>query len=434
MIIAANIVLPVGTSPIEHGAVVIEGERIKAVGSREGILATYQGRRLVDFGHAIIMPGLVNAHTHLEYTAQGPLNEPRPFLPWIQSLGRTGRELSREDLRRSATHGAQLLLKAGVTCVGDIVTFGPGLEAALEVGLRGVSYIEALGLRGEDLRPQMAAIDERLRWAEQQAEGSSLRVGISPHSVYVTSTKALVDLGRLADDQQVPVAMHLAETRAECQFVRTGDGDLAEMLKVIADHDLIASGGCGISPVEHVARCGLTRREQTLMVHCVHLAQTDIALLATSGVGIALCPRSNFLLQVGEAPVLELFQAGVRIGLGTDSLASNLDLDLFAEMRALRELCQQQAHTKPEPAAVPTARELLRSATLTGAEILGMDGDVGSLEPGKLADLAVVRLPEGDVGNPEEWLVTKAQGSDILCTMIGGEPVYQAVPHLPLFS
>lgn len=423
MIVTADIVLPLSREPIVDGAVAIHGDRIQAVGPRQAVLAANPDRQVLDFGQAIAMPGLVNVHTHLEYTDMGPLSEARPFLSWIQELVAASRRFSRDDWSRSAKRGARLLLEAGVTCMGDIVTFGPGLEAALEAGLRGISYIEAVGLRGNHPREQVAAVEQRLHWAHALAEGSRLKIGLSPHSVYTLSSEVLEELGRLASERQLPVAIHLAETGAECQLVETGEGELAEALKRVGGHDLISSRGRGISPVEHIRRCGLLDRK-TLAVHCVHLSDADVALLADAEADVALCPRSNHLLQTGAAPVLELWQGGVRLGIGTDSLASNSSFDLFAEMRLLRALCREKAAaSKTVPA--PSACDLVRLATLAGAEALGLESAIGSLEPGKYADIAIVRATASAVDDPYEYLIAQATHRDILCTMIGGKVTHR---------
>ena len=428
MIIAADIVLPLSREPIVDGAVAIEGDRIQAVGPRQEVLAASASRRVLDFGHAIVMPGLVNLHTHLEYTDMGPLNESRPFLSWIQGLVAASRKFSREDWSRSAKRGVRLLLEAGITCVGDIVTFGPGLEVALEAGLRGISYVEAVGLRGNDPHEQVADVEQRLRWAQTLAEGKNLKIGLSPHSVYTLSSKVLEELGRLANERQLPLAIHLAETQAECQLVGAGEGELAEALRRIGGHDLVSSRGRGISPVEHIWRSGLLD-QKTLAVHCVHLSEADVVLLSDAKADVVLCPWSNRLLQVGDAPTLRLWQERVRMGVGTDSLASNFGFDLFAEMRLLRALCQRQVAVGSGAMPVPSARDLMQLATLAGAEILGLGGDIGSLEPGKYADIAIVGAPGLAIGDPYEYLVAQAVRSDILCTIIGGNITYLASKH-----
>lgn len=428
MIITADFVLPISGEPIKNGAIVIEADRIQAVGPKQTMVAAYPDKRVLDSGRAIVMPGLANLHTHLEYTDLGPLSEPQTFLPWIQRLVASSHSLNRDDWLRSARHGAQMLLSGGVTCIGDITTFGPGLEAALAVGLRGICYIEAVGLRGDDHREQMAAVEQKLIWAEALAKGSRLKIGLSPHTVYTISSNALVELGRLAEDRQLAVAIHLAETEAECRLVESGRGELAESLMRIGGHDLIASGGRGISPVELAWRSGLLK-QNTLAIHCVHLSEADLKSIVRTEAAVALCPWSNSLLQVGTAPVLSLISNGIRMGVGTDSLASNYSLDLFAEMRLLRTICHQQTIPIAEPGPVPSARDLLYLATLKGAKALGLEDEIGSIEPGKYADLAVIKVSGPPVNDPYEYLVRYAKSDHIVCTFISGQMVYRN-PHL----
>lgn len=422
MIVTADVVLPVSAEPIRRGALVIEGERIQAVGSRDAILATYRDKRIIDYGRAIVLPGLVNAHAHLEYTALGPFGPPQPFLPWIQRLVAVSGKLSRNDWLNSAREGARSLLAAGITCVADVVTFGPGLEATLEAGLRGVSFVEAVGLRGDDVTEQLSTIRHQLDRAGAIVANSRRRIGLAPHSVYTVSSAALGEIGKIAAKRDIPITIHLAETDGECQLVQTGTGELAEALRRIGGHDLIASGGLGVSPVEHLRRCGLLHRHTTV-VHAVHVSEADVTVLADKGVGVALCPRSNHFLQVGEAPVARLWREGVTLGVGTDSLASNQTLDLFAEIRLLRIESAGAAGSPPD--SVPSRRDLVRWITLDGARLLGLDGEIGSLEPGKMADLAIVSMLAGYVDDPYDFLVEEASADDVVGTIIGGAVAYR---------
>jgi aminodeoxyfutalosine deaminase len=437
MLLTAGLALPMdGRPPIRDAAVLIEGARIAAVGARREVLARPDaaGHERRDFGDAVLLPGLVNAHIHLEYTHLGPLPAPRPFLPWIRDLVAWSAERAPADWERSARDGVAQSLRAGVTCLGEIVTRGPGLGAMVEAGLHGVAYVELAGVREENLAEKLARFDALVATAEGQVQAAGdpgLRVGLSPHAPYSIVGRMIGHVAERARDAGMPLAMHLAESPGEVALLRDGTGVIAEFLRAgLAEGrgeppDYYREGGHGLGPIAYAAARGLfAPGHPTLVIHGVHLDADDIAAIARHGAAVALCPRSNRLLECGDAPVAALLDAGIPLGIGTDSLGSNEDLDLFAELRALAALARgQRPATLPDEGAL--ARRLLGIATAEGARALALDDRLGALAPGKLADLAVLDLDVGD-DDPHVAVLDRASAAGVRCTVLGGRVVHEA--------
>ena len=429
-LLTADWVMPVTAPPIRDGAVLIVGERIRAVGPRRAIEKPHNATHR-HYDGAAMLPGLVNLHTHLEYTGLGPLPERQLFWEWMPALIRRSHQAPADFWPASANTGARQLVAAGTTCVGDIVTFGPGLAAARTHNLAGISYVEAVGMRVRArLDDQLAELTARLDRSVQLAAGlRRLRVGLGPHTIYTLSTVALERLGDLAQARKLPLTIHLAETVEEVEFSHSGRGLLAEGLATKGGHDLIEMGGCGAGPALLADRCGLfeglSLQRPAVIAHGVHLDDEEIARLAARGVAVALCPRSNAMLHCGEAPIQKLVEQGVRLGLGTDSLASSESLDLFAEAAAAYALWQRQAGAAFDPRAA--ARRILRWLTIEGVQALGLEGELGSITVGKYADLAVVALPHPGDTDIAEQLCTGVRATAVRCTVVAGATAHSAV-------
>ena len=431
LLLTADWVLSITAPPIRDGAVLIVSERIRAVGPRRSI-ETPPNTVHRHYDGAAMLPGLVNLHSHLEYTSFGPLPERQPLWEWLPALIRRSQQAPADFWPASANAGAERLVAAGTTCVGDIVTFGPGLAAARTHNLAGISYIEAVGMREHArLDEQLAELSARLDRGVRLAAGAQrLRVGLGPHTIYTLSTVALERLGDLAQARKLPLTIHLAETAEEVEFSRSGQGSLAEGLATKGGHDLIEMGGCGTGPALLADRCGLfeglSTRRPVIVAHGVHLDDEEITRLAARGVAVALCPRSNAMLGCGEAPIQRLVEQGVRLGLGTDSLASNESLDLFAEAAAAYALWQRQAGASFDPRAA--ARRILRWLTIEGAQSLGLERELGSITVGKYADLAVVALPQPGGTDITEQLCTGVRATAVRCTVVAGAIAHGADP------
>jgi 5-methylthioadenosine/S-adenosylhomocysteine deaminase len=402
---------------MEHAQVEIEGDRILYVGSRR-----HTPLPTLDLGNAVLLPGLVNAHTHLEYTLFRGLLEDIDFFPWIREL--TARKASLEDRHwtASATVGAMEVAAAGTTTIADCTDSGAALIGAKRVGLRGVVYQEVFGI--DETRSTTEIIDElslkvkALRWA---AAGTSITVGISPHSPYTVRPQLFEALHSMLSSDSMPVCIHAAESQAEAALLRTGTGPIAEMYRRRG----IAWTPPGCSTIAYLNRMGLLS-PQTLLVHTVQMSAGDRKLLQQTGAALVHCPRSNAKLGNGVAPLhlmREAYADAAPIGLGTDSAASANNLDMWEEMRFTALM--QRAHRSR--VGCISAAQVLEMGTIGGARALGMAHRIGSLEPGKLADLCAVRLDTLSMHpcyDPVQALIYSASAKDVAMTMVGGRILF----------
>jgi cytosine/adenosine deaminase-related metal-dependent hydrolase len=367
--LTARWVFPVSGPALEGGTVTVSGARIAAV-ERRG-----ERRADLDLGDAVVLPGLVNTHTHLDLTGLRDLAPPTPdFTAWLRRVIAHRRGRSPEQVQADVRAGAAECLASGTTLVGDISGDGTSWDLLAQASLRAVVFREILGLPEDRATRACADLDE---WLGRHPALATCRPGASPHAPY--SVRASLFLG--VTSRGVPTAIHLAETAAEEQLLADRRGPFVEFLKELGvwAPDGLAEG------FEHVLRlCG--GRTPVLLVHCNYL-RPDAPIPPNASV--VYCPRTHAAFGHPPHPFREFMARGVCVALGTDSLASNPDLDLLAEVRFLHRQYPQ----------LP-GDQLLCMATLSGAEALGWADEVGSLEPGKSADLVVLPLPAGGGADP----------------------------------
>jgi cytosine/adenosine deaminase-related metal-dependent hydrolase len=410
-VLAADWVVPVEADPIEHGAVAIEHGVIVAVGSAAALTAAHPGAIAELHEGCVIAPGFVNLHTHLEYAGYGGFGDGLAFGPWLDvHIERKARQIEGDALLL-ARLGALEAMRGGATTVVDASFTGAAVTALTELGLRGVVALEVFGGTGDDAVAIADRLDARVEAASRDA-GPLVELGVSPHAPYTVAPAVFEEVVRRARAAGRRVVTHIAESQHELAALVHGEGLLAERTRRawVAPY--------GRHPVAELADRGLLGPE-TVVAHAVLVEQTEIELLAASGASVAHCPRSNALLGCGVAPLAALQRAGVPVGLGTDGPSSALDLDGFAELRAA--ILVQRA-TSADPSALGTTAAL-RLATLGGAEALGLAGAIGSLAPGKRADLIAVRLDDTafwPCDDPAAALVLGGSGDRVKFTMVDG--------------
>lgn len=399
MIVTADWLVPISGRPIRDGAVMVRGSRIEGVGTRAELRALFPGEAEERFPGCTIMPGLVNAHTHLSLTVLGGVLPRLRMRPFLAEVTKAVLAMSDDDLAASASLGAHESLACGVTTVGDIV-YGPeALAACGDAGLGGVFYWEVLGIDAGDLSGELA---ER----EFPSDGGSCATGrtrcaITPHTPYTSGPELLKAARNVARAHQASFAIHVSESRAERELMVMGTGPLAETSRRLA---------LGFR-VPHVGSVpyldGLGVLDGAVAVHCVDVDSADISLLKRRVRGVVVCPRSNEWLDNGTPPIGQLSSAGVRLALGTDSTASCPDLDLFAEARAAREIDRGLS-----------PRRLLAMMTADGARVLGLDGWCGAIAPGLQADLTLVET--GATTDPEGELIARGGRSTVHSVLAAG--------------
>jgi 5-methylthioadenosine/S-adenosylhomocysteine deaminase len=398
---SADWVLPVGAAPIRDGAVAVEDGRIAAVGTAAELGG---GER---FEEAVILPGFVNAHAHLEYATYAGFGDGLAFVPWIGLHIERKRRLERADMEAIARLGAQECLRSGITTVGDLSFSGAAATACAEAGLRAVVYLEVFG---ED----EAALErfEEHRELVAGALSERVRLGVSPHAPYTCSVEVYAACAAL----RLPLATHLAESVDEREWVEHGAGPWQALDGVLAPP-------YGRGAVDALAEAGVLG-PGVVAAHCVHLDEREIGLLAEHDVAVAHCPRSNALLGCGVAPLAALREAGVRLCLATDSPASTPSLDMFDELRAA-VLAARGRERRPDAL---TAAEALELATLGGAAALGLENEVGSLAVGKRADLAILSFGGSSFVPWEDPVTAVVLGGcpeRIVATVVDGERRYE---------
>jgi len=366
--IRAGSVHPVTAPPIEDGAVLVDDRGTIAAVGPHPLVPTPPGARELAFPHASLVPGLVNTHTHLELTHLADKNAEREFARWIRALRTLKDATTPDEFARAAERGVRDGWAAGVTCVADTGSTGAPLEALARLGGRGIYYQEVFGPDPG----QCAASMEELRRALDRLSPfatSPLSLGVSPHAPYTVSEPLYRAVADLAGRDALPLAVHLAESRAETMLVRDGTGPFADALH--ARGFAVRAHNC--SPVQYLVQLGVLASGNCLAIHCVQVDGPDIESLRGAGVAVAHCPRSNRAHGHGTAPLAAFRRAGLRVGLGTDSVVSVGDSSLLAEAAA----------------AGLEGEDALRMLTIEGASALGLEREIGSLEVGKQADLAV---------------------------------------------
>lgn len=411
---AARWVLPINASPIENGEVTVEDGLIQDVRARQAPASECR-----DFGEAVLLPGLVNAHSHLEYTALRGFLEDVAFFPWIRALTAAKASLTADDWLWSARLGALECAASGITTLADNSDAGVTLRVLSESGLRGIAYQELFGIDDrEPIPPIMDALQTKIT-AYRQYASSRVAVGVSPHALYTIRPALFAAINAYVAAEHLPTSIHVAESPAESLLTEYGTGPFAEMYARRG----ITWAVPHLSPTAYAASLGALG-PTTLAVHCVHQTGSDIQLAAQVNAAIIHCPKSNAKLGAGIAPLAAWLKTdGLRVGLGTDSAVSNNAHDLWEEMRFA--LLLQRA--KSENAEAVTARDVLHLATLGGANALGLASQIGSLTPGKRADLIAVGLNQSHTipaTDPYAALVYSARASDVLLTVCNGEIIY----------
>lgn len=405
-IYSARWVVPVSVAPIENGAVAVAGDLVVGVGSQSEIVKRFPGFTLESLGEAIILAGLVNSHTHLELTAmRGYLeNEERDFFAWLRKLTIARFErMTPDDILVSATWGACEAARAGITRVDDASDSAiVSMRALQDVGLRGVVYQESFGPDPRLVAENFEKLKSKLQELKS-LESALVRAGVSPHAPYTVCGPQLELIADLAKAENLPLMMHAAESEAEDKFVREGCGVFAEGLA----RREIEWKAPGISTIQYLKQVGLLET-RPLLAHCIRVDDDDIETLRSYNAKVAHCPKSNAKLGHGHAPFAKFIAAGVAVGFGSDSVASNNTCDVLEEARFATLLSRASG-------APVSATAALQAAT-------------GQLKEGTQADLTAISLagahqvPSYD---PIATLIFASSGRDVILTVVAGHEVFR---------
>lgn len=425
MLICAQYVLPVSSEPLHNGAVLVRDGLIRDIGKADMLRLRYPDEEVRDFGLSAIMPGLVDTHTHLDNSVLRGVVHDVPYTTWVESVLEQSAKMETSDWFDSAILGGLDALSNGITTIADITTTGASCTAAQKLGLRGVIYREvgAMDKRRVDWAMRSAEKDI-LNW-RAAVDSDRVTIGIAPASLHSVHPSVFRRVSEFARKEDLPVAMHLAGSREEYNFVRYGSSPFSV-------HGMDDKRGfveippwlpTGVTPVRYALNWDAFESPRVLVVHGVHVNDEDIMKLKEYSVSVAVCPRCNAQLGMGVAPTTEFLKAGLNVGFGTDSPAATDSTDMFNEMRL--GMLIQRAVNVGEFLDSTTALEI---ATIGGARALGLDHKIGTLDLGKCADIIAVDLSsshQSPATDAVSAVVNTCNGNDVLMTMVDGKILYE---------
>ena len=390
-----------GMDVVRHGAVAVDGGAVVAVGAQQEILSKYSSKTVLDGKGRVLLPGFVNTHCHAAMAYFRGLADDMQLKEWLEQhiWPAENRLLSPEFVADSAELACLEMLKGGVTTVNDMYFFGAATAlSAKKMGMRaivGAGIVDFPTIAGNSVDEYLAKAEAFIReWS-----GDPLVSGaIAPHSAYACGPDTLKRVKEMADRLGCLIHLHVSETAWEVGEIRSRFGR---------------------RPVEHLEAIGMLA-PNVVAVHCVWLDDAEIEIFARRGVGVAHCIESNLKLASGFAPVAKMLKAGVNVSFGTDGAASNNDLNMLGELSTAAKVHKAVA----EDPTVLDAKTALRMATRGGAEVLGLGGSIGSLEPGKRADIISfdMRKPHlSPLYDPYSHIVYAARPSDIDLVMVDGK-------------
>ena len=419
--VASRLVVEAGAT-FSPGAVAVADGSVLLAGPKADVLrAAPAGFPRMEFPGEVILPGLVNAHTHLQIPrfaddAGMPLPIPISFVDWILRVIAWKRGATPVSLAENFRAASAEALSFGTTTVGEIA--GPDLSAYDGCPLRARVYAEGIGFAPNVSFEVLALVGAAIERLEKiSAENPLVRAGVSPHTLYTVGESLLRSLADLSAAKGFPACLHLAESTSETAFLSDGGGEIASRLYPAVGKDVSWFRGLGRTIPAYLAEAGLLR-EGALLVHNVHLAHPEIDALRAGGARFVLCPRSNAAHGNGAPDVTHFVDAKIPFALGTDSLGSVPDLSPWEEMRAAGELYRGRKK------AAALCRDLFRAATEHGAAALGLPG--GILAPGEPADFSVVDDPGGGGDRFFPGLLEKTGRANVRLTVVAGQPAHGA--------
>ena len=416
----ADWVLPVSSAPISDGAVAVDQDRIVAVDRASVLHTQFPHAAVSEFGNSAIIPGLINAHSHLELTVmRGFLEkEEGDFFAWLRKLTHARLErMTADDLYVSAAWGACEAARAGVTCFADASDSGvTSMRALIDSGLRGIVFQESFGPDARLVKENFDKLQQKVSRLREM-ESPLVKSGVSPHAPYTVCGPQLEMISRFAIDEDLPLMMHAAETDMEVEFLRDGCGPFGDGLRSRG----IEFKALNTTAVRHL-ECHGVLATKPLLAHCIKVDDADMDLIAETQSSIAHCPKSNAKLGHGVAPFASFLNKGIAVGFGSDSMASNNNCDLLEEARVAGLMARV---TKDQ--SFINASQLLQTATSGAARAVGLQDQTGELRPGLAADFAVVTLNgthQQPIYDVCDSLIFASSGRDVTMTVVAGREVY----------
>lgn len=405
-LISADTILPISSEPLADSAILVQDGKIEDIGSALALRKKYSGTREIKLGDGILLPGFINAHTHLELGwIKNKIGGFRGFTQWLQQIINAKKEgVSNKDIELSVTEGVKAQIECGVTCVGEISSYG-GLDIPIlkKSGLRVVLFREAV-----DSKESILDFNK--------FESSDLyEERLFPHAPYSCNPKLLERVIKSHKKNKIPLGIHLAESRDEIEFVNRKANSFEDKIFPLIDKKTFKRKKAS-TPFSYLKEMGFFDKNKVTTIHMVQIRKSEIEELKNLNIGIVLCPRSNLFLQVGVPPLKE-YKDLKRVGMGTDGLSSNYNLDFFEELRELHLLWSNALGRE-------ASFETVRAATLGGAGALFKEDKTGSLEIGKEADLIFLNS-DGKAKNPYLSVVSSTS-ADVELVMVRGKILYSS--------
>ena len=414
--INADWVLPITSPPIKDGIVLTDGKAIKAVGSGKE-LSKFPYDEIIDCSGKIILPGFVNAHSHLELTGfREKIEKGLPFTDWARKVVSIRKDITENEIATAIKDGVDELISSGVTTVGDFSQTGITAKILNERGLRGTVFLEFSGFNPEQKDEKLRQLKELLNYeidSKLITHHSSLitvNFGIAPHAPYSVSPELLKESHNFAQEKRLPLAIHISEMLEEIEFIKNGSGAMKDLLidfGVWNDKWMPPQ----TTPVQYLQNMGILKG--AIGIHLNIVTEEDIHILKENSMSVVYCPGSNkWFGRNWKYPLREFLNNDINVVIGTDSLLSNEKLNMFYEMRVLKENFPDLENNI-----------ILKMATVNGAKAIGFEGEAGEIAVGRKADIIGIDIEDSSFNNPIEYVINKAEKASF--SMINGKVIYE---------
>jgi len=406
--INADWILPITSPLIKDGAIIVEGNLIRAVGGKKD-LSEFPCDEIIDCSDKILLPGFVNAHSHLELTGfRGKIKKGLPFTDWARKVVSIRKDITENEIATAIKDGLNELISSGVTTAGDFSQTGITAKILNERGLRGTVFLEFAGFNPEQKDERLRELKNKLRTPNSKLR--TVKFGIAPHAPYSVSAELLKESHSFARERELPIAIHISEMPEEIEFIKNGSGEMKDLLidfGVWNDKWMPPQ----TTPVQYLHNLGILKG--AIGIHLNIVTEDDIRILKENDVSVVYCPGSNkWFGRNWKYPLREFLNNDINVVIGTDSLLSNEKLNMFYEMRVLKENFPDLENDI-----------ILKMATVNGAKAIGFEGEAGEIAVGRKADIIGIDIEDSSFNNPIEYVINKAEKASF--SMINGKVIYE---------
>ena len=406
--INADWILPITSPLIKDGAIIVEGNLIRAVGGKKD-LSEFPCDEIIDCSDKILLPGFVNAHSHLELTGfRGKIKKGLPFTDWARKVVSIRKDITENEIATAIKDGLNELISSGVTTAGDFSQTGITAKILNERGLRGTVFLEFAGFNPEQKDERLRELKNKLRTPNSKLR--TVKFGIAPHAPYSVSAELLKESHSFARERELPIAIHISEMPEEIEFIKNGSGEMKDLLidfGVWNDKWMPPQ----TTPVQYLHNLGILKG--AIGIHLNIVTEDDIRILKENDVSVVYCPGSNkWFGRNWKYPLREFLNNDINVAIGTDSLSSNEKLNMFYEMRVLKENFPDLENDI-----------ILKMATVNGAKAIGFEGEAGEIAVGRKADIIGIDIKDSSIKDPADYVINSAE--KVSFSMIDGEVIYE---------